>query len=377
MMLVLILLPLLVVSAPTPQLQIPRGNSQDVLSGVELLRLFSKASESIAHKHYHKKLPVDAKLSMQLEQALSTNTLHTISATNRVSKANENTANGSDTKANLYNTFLEAVKENETTNENINNPSFTLTTDPSPVSSSSSPADGKVGPLFFNPDEDFGDKVIGGDVYVLPSGNEGVSRKTSVKVSVSVDEEAQGSQPNDLLRREPKVLVSQAPNIRQKISTTEKYMPTPAKQWGTPSKIWGAPEKVWGEPAKVWGEPSLQWGEPAKQWGKPAEQWGSPSVNWANWAPTTSPPVVQPDPTENLTEPEFNKEFVRVEEGQDFKRYHLQEDLTPSGYVIGEFGIFRNNGNVRGVRYTADQTINPNVIYKALRTFLSLPSKES
>jgi len=61
-----------------------------------------------------------------------------------------------------------------------------------------------------------------------------------------------------------------------------------------------------------------------------------------------------------------------IEESADAHKY-LVEDRTPNGYIVGEFGIVsRSSGSLRGVRYTAHGSINPDVIKDALRTFLSL-----
>lgn len=52
---------------------------------------------------------------------------------------------------------------------------------------------------------------------------------------------------------------------------------------------------------------------------------------------------------------------------------YLVEEKTPDGYIVGEFGVIsRSSGSLRGVRYTAHGSINPQLIQDALRTFLSL-----
>lgn len=56
----------------------------------------------------------------------------------------------------------------------------------------------------------------------------------------------------------------------------------------------------------------------------------------------------------------------------DAQKY-LVEEKTPDGYIVGEFGVIsRSRGSLRGVRYTAHGSINPQLIQDALRTFLSL-----
>ena len=61
------------------------------------------------------------------------------------------------------------------------------------------------------------------------------------------------------------------------------------------------------------------------------------------------------------------------EEEEDLEHKYLVEDRTPNGYIIGEYGVVsRSSGSLRGVRYTAHGSINPDVIKEALLTFLSL-----
>lgn len=61
-----------------------------------------------------------------------------------------------------------------------------------------------------------------------------------------------------------------------------------------------------------------------------------------------------------------------VVEGRNFRKYRVEEK-TPDGFIVGEYGVVSNNdGSLRGVRYTADSNISPNLIYEALMKFLSL-----
>ncbi|XP_062540379.1 uncharacterized protein LOC134208449 [Armigeres subalbatus] len=61
-----------------------------------------------------------------------------------------------------------------------------------------------------------------------------------------------------------------------------------------------------------------------------------------------------------------------VVEGRNYRKYRVEEK-TPDGFIVGEYGVLsHNDGNLRGVRYTADSDINPRLIYDALIKFLSL-----
>ncbi|EAT45702.1 AAEL003038-PA [Aedes aegypti] len=61
-----------------------------------------------------------------------------------------------------------------------------------------------------------------------------------------------------------------------------------------------------------------------------------------------------------------------VVEGRNYRKYRVEEK-TSDGFIVGEYGVLsHNDGNLRGVRYTADSDINPRLIYDALIKFLSL-----
>lgn len=67
-----------------------------------------------------------------------------------------------------------------------------------------------------------------------------------------------------------------------------------------------------------------------------------------------------------------SKKFGYVLDGSDVRKYRVEE-RTPDGYIVGEYGVINHdNGFLRGVRYTADSTINPRLIHQALMKFLSL-----
>jgi hypothetical protein len=61
-----------------------------------------------------------------------------------------------------------------------------------------------------------------------------------------------------------------------------------------------------------------------------------------------------------------------VVEGRNYRKYQVEEK-TADGFIVGEYGVVsHSDGNLRGVRYTAESNINPRVIYDALLKFLSL-----
>ncbi|XP_034662789.1 mucin-5AC isoform X1 [Drosophila subobscura] len=61
-----------------------------------------------------------------------------------------------------------------------------------------------------------------------------------------------------------------------------------------------------------------------------------------------------------------------VVEGRNYRKYRVEEK-TDDGFIVGEYGVVdHNDGNLWGVRYTADSTINRSLIQKALLAFLKL-----
>lgn len=61
-----------------------------------------------------------------------------------------------------------------------------------------------------------------------------------------------------------------------------------------------------------------------------------------------------------------------VVDGKHYRKYRVEEE-TPDGFIVGEYGVVsHHDGTTRGVRYTADSSINPRVIYEALAKFLAL-----
>ncbi|XP_052133226.1 adhesive plaque matrix protein [Frankliniella occidentalis] len=88
----------------------------------------------------------------------------------------------------------------------------------------------------------------------------------------------------------------------------------------------------------------------------------------------SSPP---PSPSSSTTAAQQDKEdggkpSGYVVEGRNYRKYRVEEK-TPDGFIVGEYGVVSHqDGSLRGVRYTADSTINPRLIYDALVKFLSL-----
>ncbi|XP_018320119.1 uncharacterized protein LOC108733442 [Agrilus planipennis] len=90
--------------------------------------------------------------------------------------------------------------------------------------------------------------------------------------------------------------------------------------------------------------------------------------------PVASPKPSSSDNTKNAStkQGDNNQKVGYVVEGRNYRKYRVEE-RTPDGFIVGEYGVVsHNDGSLRGVRYTADGTINPRLIYDALMKFLSL-----
>lgn len=86
--------------------------------------------------------------------------------------------------------------------------------------------------------------------------------------------------------------------------------------------------------------------------------------------PTNSPNATPVSSTSSQDDPDPKVGYVV--EGRNFRKYRVEEK-TADGFIVGEYGVVSNDdGSLRGVRYTADSDINPNLIYEALMKFLSL-----
>ncbi|EFN88999.1 Golgin subfamily A member 6-like protein 1 [Harpegnathos saltator] len=181
-------------------------------------------------------------------------------------------------------------------------------------------------------------------------------------------------------------------------SEPAKVYSEPAKVYSEPAKIYGEPEKVYSEPSKIYSEPAKVYSEPAKIYSQPAKMYGEPSkVYDSEGQPVDRQPGGEPDeqnyeidesvsvgsngnvhgPQLVVTEISATSEFedgrkVDYVEDRNFRKYRVEE-RTPDGFIVGEYGIVsHDDGSLRGVRYTADGTIDPQLIYDALKKFLSL-----
>ncbi|XP_014208761.1 uncharacterized protein LOC106639580 [Copidosoma floridanum] len=177
-----------------------------------------------------------------------------------------------------------------------------------------------------------------------------------------------------------------------------KVYSEPAKVYGEPSKVYSEPSKVYGEPAKVYSgpekvysQPAQVYSEPSKVYSEPAKVYGEPSKVYNTNGQAVGEPeeknyevdeAVSVGSNGNVHGPQSFTEATNidedghkvgyVEEGRNYRKYRVEE-RTPDGFIVGEYGVVsHDDGTLRGVRYTADGTINPRLIYDALMKFLAL-----
>ncbi|XP_011687041.1 PREDICTED: uncharacterized protein LOC105449482 [Wasmannia auropunctata] len=183
-------------------------------------------------------------------------------------------------------------------------------------------------------------------------------------------------------------------------SEPAKVYSEPAKVYGEPAKVYGEPEKIYSEPSKIYSEPAKIYSEPAKIYSQPAKVYGEPSkvydsegqpvdrqqengepdeqnyeidesVSVGSNGNVHGPQLVVTEETPGASGEDGHK-VGYVVEGRNYRKYRVEE-RTPDGFIVGEYGVVsHDDGSLRGVRYTADGTINPQLIYDALMKFLAL-----
>uniref|UniRef100_A0A6V7LM75 Uncharacterized protein n=1 Tax=Bracon brevicornis TaxID=1563983 RepID=A0A6V7LM75_9HYME len=174
-------------------------------------------------------------------------------------------------------------------------------------------------------------------------------------------------------------------------SEPAKIYSEPAKIYSEPAKVYAEPEKIYSEPAKIYSEPAKVYSEPARVYSEPAKIYSEPAKVYGNDGRPIEPAeqnyeideavsvgsngnvhgIITEAPNTSSVDGDGHK-VGYVVEGRNFRKYRVEE-RTPDGFIVGEYGVVsHDDGSLRGVRYTADGTINPSVIYDALMKFLAL-----
>lgn len=155
------------------------------------------------------------------------------------------------------------------------------------------------------------------------------------------------------------------------------YSPEPTE------RNWGVPEQNYHEPSKPYTP--VVYGQPEQNYevdeAVSVETNGrAHGIQPVQTIPSTNQDPNNPhhhaqNPTHGKVLPgkkDDNQKVGYVVEGRNYRKYRVEE-RTSDGFIVGEYGVVRHDdGSLRGVRYTADGTISPRLIYDALMKFLSL-----
>lgn len=187
----------------------------------------------------------------------------------------------------------------------------------------------------------------------------------------------------------------------------ERVYAEPEQEYAEPEKVYAEPEKVYAEPERVYAEPEQVYGEPEQVYAEPERVYGEPEQNYevdeatsvlsngrvhgvqqqraqneheqapgvtevGSSSSTTTTTTTTTSTTSSTTPAPETRKSGYVLDGKHYRKYRVEEE-TPDGFIVGEYGVVsHHDGNTRGVRYTADSSINPRVIYEALAKFLAL-----
>lgn len=184
--------------------------------------------------------------------------------------------------------------------------------------------------------------------------------------------DSQQNPSNSYNNHPPSKLVNSDGN-KQELSSQKAYHTT-ERNWGLPEKVYGVPESP-SRTSRPSGAGGMNYHRPEQNY--EVDESVSVMTNGrthgvqAPLGKVTEKPL-QFKVGQAPAKPDDNQKVGYVVEGRNYRKYRVEE-RTPDGFIVGEYGVVSNNdGSLRGVRYTADGTINPRVIYDALMKFLAL-----
>lgn len=136
----------------------------------------------------------------------------------------------------------------------------------------------------------------------------------------------------------------------------------------TTEKNWGLPEKNYARNyAMVYGKPEQNY-----EIDESASVMSNGRLHGIQPSPTVSSLPKQDVKIGESRKTDDNQKVGYVVEGRNYRKYRVEE-RTSDGFIVGEYGVVsHDDGSLRGVRYTADGTASPRLIYDALMKFLSL-----
>ena len=197
---------------------------------------------------------------------------------------------------------------------------------------------------------------------------------------------------------EPSTTSTTSTTTTTTMRTTTQSAITPEQVYGLPEINYGTPETVHGKPEEVYGTPELVYGLPETTTSRPTTTTSRTTTTTMTDSSLNNKaidgliesfndkldnrpldgagrpfPLVDEDDEElGTSHQELDSDSDAIQEPDEGQKY-LVEEKTPDGYIVGEFGVMSpSSGSLRGVRYVAHGSINPQLIKEALRTFLSL-----
>lgn len=161
---------------------------------------------------------------------------------------------------------------------------------------------------------------------------------------------------------------------------SSEYRAQPEQDYGEPERMYVEPERVYAEPEQNYEvDETVSVLSDGRVHGVQQHQQSVPTTE-ASWGSVTSTNIVSTTISTSTTTTTSTAASGTVEtrksgyvvDGKHYRKYRVEEE-TPDGFIVGEYGVVsHHDGTTRGVRYTADSSINPRVIYEALAKFLAL-----
>ena len=130
-------------------------------------------------------------------------------------------------------------------------------------------------------------------------------------------------------------------------------------------------EKRFEEEEKRFDEEEKRYDEEEKRYDEEEKRYDAQEEN-RKFKETEMQNYQQTEDVDKKTEVDDRNKFSYIVDEDNYRKYRVEE-RTINGFIVGEYGVVkRDDGSLRGVRYTADGSANPQLIHDALMKFLSL-----
>jgi len=162
--------------------------------------------------------------------------------------------------------------------------------------------------------------------------------------------------------------------VEQDYGESERVYEQSERAYEEPERAYEEPERVYEEPERVYAEPEQNYEvdeavsvlSDGRVHGVQQQQQDVSSTAVTTTSSSSS------SSSSEAPAAETPRKSGYVVDGKHYRKYRVEEE-TPDGFIVGEYGVVsHHDGTTRGVRYTADSSINPRVIYEALAKFLNL-----